>query len=132
MKIIIIYIASLATFIILDIIWLGVITRNYYSSEIGHLMSEKVNYLAAIAFYLIFVTGLVILAIMPGLKDENLKRTIINAAILGFVSYATYDLTNLATLKDWPLKMVLIDISWGTIISTITSIIGFYISTIIK
>ena len=95
-------------------------------------MGEKVNYLGAIAFYLVFITGLIVLAIMPGLKESDLKRTIINAAVLGFVSYATYDLTNFATLKDWPLRMVLIDISWGTIISTLTSIISFYISSQIK
>lgn len=132
MKIIITFIISLITFVLLDIIWLGVISKNLYSSEIGHLMSERLNYLAVIAFYLVFITGLVILAIMPGLKETELKRTIINAAVLGFVSYATYDLTNYATLKDWPLRVVLIDISWGTFISTITSIVGFYISSLIK
>lgn len=95
-------------------------------------MSEKVNYLVAVAFYLVFITGLVILAIMPGLGEESLKKTVINAAVLGFVSYATYDLTNYATLKEWPLRVVLIDISWGTFISTMTSIVGFYISTLIK
>lgn len=132
MKFIIAYIATLIAFILFDIIWLGVITKNLYSSEIGHLMSEKVNYFAAIAFYLVFITGIVVLAIMPGLEAGNIKKTIINAAVLGFVSYATYDLTNFATLKDWPLRVVLIDITWGAFISTTTSIVGFYLSSLIK
>lgn len=131
MKYIVVYFISLAVFLVIDFVWLGIIAKNLYSSEIGHLMAEKVKFVPAFIFYMLFVVGIVILVINPALEAKSLAKALIFGSVLGFVSYATYDLTNFATLKDWPLKVVIIDIIWGTFLTGTVATVSYLISNAI-
>lgn len=129
MKYIYLYLLTLLAFLLVDILWLTVISKNLYSNSIGHLMAENPKILPAVIFYLSFVVGVIIFAVLPGYTDSNLIKTLLLAALFGALSYGTYDLTNLATLKDWPVYITLIDIVWGAFLSTVTGIAGYYAAT---
>jgi uncharacterized membrane protein len=128
MKYIVIYFITLVILLALDFLWLGVLSRNFYKANIGHLMSENIKILPVIFFYTIYPIAIMVFSLVPGLKDENIARTLILAAFLGFISYGTYNFTNLATLKDWPFKVLLVDITWGTFVTTFTTLISYFIS----
>ena len=121
---------ALATpiFFLIDMIWLGVIAKNLYAKHLGYLMTPNINWLAAIIFYLLFIVGLVIFVISPGLASNSIIKTAVLAALFGLVTYATYDLTNLATIKDWPLIITIIDLIWGATLSTLVSVLTFVIA----
>jgi uncharacterized membrane protein len=119
------YIIATLSFFVIDILWLGLIARNFYRNQIGHLMADDVNWPAAIIFYLLFILGIVIFAVSPALDTGKLSTALIYGALFGFFTYATYDLTNLATLKDWPILMVVIDIAWGTFLSAAVASITY-------
>lgn len=120
------FIIALTVFLVFDIIWLVFVAKNFYKNQIGFLMKEKINYLSAIIFYLIFIVSLVIFVIMPNI-DENLVKLILKASLFGLVTYATYDLTNFSTLKGFNIKVVLVDLSYGVIIANITAILTYLI-----
>jgi len=101
----------------LDLLWLGVIAKPLYLQGIGHLMADKPNVAAAVLFYALFGLGLVVFAVLPAGPALGWGRTMAMAALFGFFAYATYDLTNLATLKQWPIGLSLLDISWGACVS---------------
>ena len=107
------YLISVPIFFVIDMFWLGVLAKNLYQSRIGHLLGE-VNWYAAIIFYLIFLIGLTFFAIYPAMTESKISTAIVYGALFGFFTYATYDLTNLATLKDWSLSITIIDMLWGT------------------
>jgi uncharacterized membrane protein len=119
------YMITLAAFLCIDMIWLGLVARTLYRNYLGFLMAPKVNWLAAIIFYLLFVLGLLIFVILPGVKENALGATLLRAALFGLITYATYDLTNLATLKDWPVFITVVDMTWGTVLSVAVCYIGF-------
>ncbi len=119
------YLITLAAFLSIDMIWLGLVARTLYRNYLGFLMAPKANWLAAIIFYLLFVLGLLIFVVLPGLKENALGATLLRAALFGLITYATYDLTNLATLKDWPVFITVVDMAWGTTLSVAVSYIGF-------
>ena len=121
------YAATLAAFFIIDIIWLGLVAKNLYGKNLGHLLAPNTNWTAAIIFYLLFVGGILFFVVVPGLQSGDLKATLIRAALYGLITYATYDLTNLATLKDWPLKITLIDMAWGTLLSLAVSYVSYLV-----
>jgi uncharacterized membrane protein len=123
------YLVSLIVFLAIDLLWLGVIAKNLYSQQIGFLLADQVNWKAAIIFYALYLVGLVFFAIMPAFKDGNWHIALLNGALFGLICYATYDLTNLATLKGWPVKIVIYDLIWGTFISSSVSLITFFIGT---
>lgn len=129
MKYIYLYLLTLLAFLLVDILWLTVISKNLYSNGIGHLMAQSPKILPAVIFYLSFVVGVIIFAVLPGYRDSTLINTILLAALFGALTYGTYDLTNLATLKDWPVYITVIDIVWGSFLSVVTSISGYYIAT---
>jgi uncharacterized membrane protein len=116
------YLIALVIFVILDAIWLGIISRNLYSKYIGYIMTETPNWVAAILFYLLFITGIIVFIVLPGLEEKNILITLGKAALFGLVTYATYDLTNLATLKSWPIQITIIDLIWGTFLSSIVGV----------
>jgi len=124
------YVIAFIAFLVIDAIWLLFISKNLYQSEIGHLMAEKPKLIAAAIFYLIFLVGLVYFVINPGIVNKDLSKLLFSAALFGLITYATYDLTNLATLKDWPLKITVIDLMWGTTLSTAVSYITYIIYNI--
>jgi uncharacterized membrane protein len=104
-------------FLILDAIWLGVISRNLYQREIGELLLPKPNFGAAAIFYVIYIAGLVYFCVVPGVTGQSVARGLVSGLMFGIVAYATYDLTNLATLKGWSVTLVFIDIAWGAFAS---------------
>jgi len=110
------YAIALPVFFIIDMIWLGLVAKDFYKSQIGFLMKPDVNWVAAILFYLLFIVGLVVFAILPAVEAGSWTRALLFGAFFGFITYATYDLTNLATLKDWPILVTLVDMTWGTIL----------------
>jgi len=119
------YLVSLAAFLAIDMLWLGVVARSFYQQYLGFLMAPKPNWFVAIIFYLMFVAGLLVFVVVPGLKANSLRTTLIHAALFGLITYATYDLTNLATLKDWPAVLSVVDMLWGTVLSVLVSYISF-------
>ena len=126
-KLLICYALTFAVFFILDMAWLGFIAKDLYKKYLGGFLSEQVNWTAAFIFYLLFVVGVFIFAILPSVEKNSLTSAIMLGALFGFFTYATYDLTNLATLKSWPLNIVFIDILWGSALTGMVSTAGFYI-----
>ena len=122
------YFITLAVFFVIDLTWLGLIAKNLYSQQLGFIMKENVNWIAAVTFYLIFIIGIVYFVVNPAIINDNWRYALFAGMLFGFITYATYDLTNLATLKDWPLKITIIDLIWGTSLGGLTSIISFLIN----
>lgn len=118
------YGATLVVMLLIDLLWLGVIAKPLYQQGIGHLMAEKPNLVAAAFFYLLYPVGIVIFAIAPDAASASWLKTFTAGALFGFFAYATYDLTNLATLKNWPVSLALIDIAWGSFISGLSALAG--------
>jgi len=112
---------------VLDYVWLGFIAKNLYASELGKLLLAKPNMTAAIAFYVIYVIGVVVFVVSPALANGSLWSAIGYGALFGLVAYATYDLTNLATVDGFTLKVALIDMCWGAFITAATSGITYFI-----
>ena len=119
-----IYIIAFVVFLAIDALWLGLVAPKFYKAQIGHLMAEKPNFIAAGIFYLLFIVGLVYF-IKPGIEAGELGKVVLSAAIFGFMAYATYDLTNLATLKDWPITVTIVDLIWGTFLSSTISLVTY-------
>jgi uncharacterized membrane protein len=122
------YAIALSVFFAIDMLWLGLVARNFYRSQIGHLMKPDVNWAAAIIFYLIFIGGLVVLVIAPAMEKVSWTHAMLFGALFGLVCYSTYDLTNLAVAKDWPILVTIVDLIWGTVLSTSVSIITYIIA----
>ena len=123
------YSVAVVIFFIIDLTWLGVVARSFYQAQMGHLMRPSVNWAAAVVFYLIFVLGIVVLSVLPAIDRQSLTHAILLGGLLGLVTYAAYDLTNLATLEGFPLKVALVDMVWGTVLCATVSAITFLAST---
>jgi uncharacterized membrane protein len=108
---------TLPIFFALDVVWIGVVAKPFYSKNIGFLMRADVNWIAAILFYFLFIAGLVLFVIMPAVEKGSWMRALAHGALFGLITYATYDLTNLATLKDWPVLVTVVDMTWGTVLA---------------
>jgi len=121
------YLLTFIVFLMIDMFWLGVVAKNIYQKYLGNFLTDNVNWTAAFIFYFIFVVGISIFAIYPAVNKGSVINAVFMGALFGFFTYATYDLTNLATLKGWPLQIVFIDILWGSVLSAIVSVSGFYI-----
>ncbi len=120
------YLIALVVFFVIDIIWLGFIAKDLYRENLGHLMRSSTNWPAAIIFYSFYIAGLIFFVVNPALEKNSIIYALLSGALFGFITYATYDMTNLATLKDWPLKITIIDIIWGTALNGLTASISFY------
>ena len=121
------YLIAFVIFLAIDAIWLGLVAPKFYKSQIGHLMAEKPNFIAAGVFYLLFIVGLVYFAIMPAVDAGSIGKALLAGALFGFMTYATYDLTNLATLKDWPITVTIVDLIWGTFLSTSITLLTYFV-----
>lgn len=119
------YGAALIAFLILDSIWLGVIAKDFYAETLGFLMRENIYWGAAAVFYALYLCGIVHFACLPAAKEGDLRKSVINGALFGFIAYGTYDLTNYATIRDWPLNVVVYDMLWGAFITGTTALAGF-------
>jgi uncharacterized membrane protein len=128
-KIIIAYIATLITFVGIDMVWLGWLARATYVAEMGELIRKQPNVAAAVAFYLLYAAGLMFFAIMPGLKAGSVAQAMVLGGFMGLIAYGTYDLTNLSVLNNYSTKIALIDLAWGTVLSGATAAI---VATVIR
>lgn len=122
------FLIALPVFFIIDMLWLVLIAKKFYSEQIGFLMRPDINWFAAVIFYLLFVAGLVIFVISPALEKHSWVHAILFGALFGLITYATYDLTNLATLKDWPVLVTVVDLIWGTVLASSISVITYLIA----
>ena len=123
------YAVALVTFLVIDLIWLGVVARSFYRTQLGHLLRADVNWAAAMAFYVIFVAGIVVLVVGPAVEQQSLLRAVALGALLGLVTYAAYDLTNLATLKGFPAAVAAVDLAWGAVLCATVSAITYAAAT---
>lgn len=121
------YFVALTTFLIIDGIWLTLIAKNFYAKHLGFLMSKTPNLAAAGIFYLIYILGMVVLVISPALQKHSIMSAILMGALFGLCGYATYDLTNMATIRDWPLIITVVDLIWGTFLSGAVAGISYWI-----
>ncbi len=122
------YAAALVAFVVADMVWLGVMVPRFYRPALADLLASDVNLAAAIAFYLLYPVGLVIFAIHPALKSEVQSTAIVYGALFGFFTYATYDLTNHATLRNWSAAVTIVDIAWGTVLGAFAAAVGVFIA----
>ncbi|MBT8384770.1 MAG: DUF2177 family protein [Bacteroidia bacterium] len=129
MKTIYIYLITTIIFFAIDMVWLGFIAKNFYREKLGFILSPEVNWYAAVIFYLIYIGGILYFAVLPAMKDESWQTALIQGAVLGFLCYATYDLTNMATIKNWPLTVVLVDIVWGIVLTGSCALISYLVAT---
>ncbi len=119
------YFITLVVFLAIDMVWLTVIAKRFYAEKLGYLMAPKTNLVAALLFYMLFVVGLLVFVIGPALAAGSWLQALLAGLFFGLVTYATYDLTNLATIKDWPVVITLIDLVWGSFVSGITSVLSY-------
>ncbi|MFB9909802.1 DUF2177 family protein [Rhizobium paknamense] len=129
MKFGIAYLSTAIVFFGLDFVWLGKVATSFYKSRIGEIMLDKPNFTAAAIFYLFYVAGIVYFAVAPALQSGSLATAIVSGAILGLIAYGTYDMTNLATLKNWSLSMSLVDMAWGTFLTAIAAAAGYAVTS---
>jgi len=122
------YAIALPVFLAIDLVWLTLVAKSFYAKHIGFLMSKNPNLLAAFIFYLVFIAGLIVFVITPALDKKMWIQALLAGAFFGLVTYATYDLTNLATVKDWPLIITIVDLIWGMVLSATVSVIVYFIA----
>ena len=125
-KFFLLYILTLPVFL-LDYVWLGIVSKDFYSRHIGHLFANSLNWYAVAAFYLQYMIGILVFVVVPALNNNSPWKALLLGSLLGFVAYSTYDLVNYATLKDWPFIVVVLDVLWGIFITGVTSFISFWI-----
>lgn len=124
-KYVIAYAGTAVVFFAIDMIWLGSVAKTFYRNALGGMLLEQPNMVAAALFYLVFIIGIVIFCVAPALEAQSWHRALALGALFGFFTYATYDMTNLATLKGWPLKVVIVDIVWGTVLTGLSALAGY-------
>jgi len=122
------YVITLLIFFAIDLVWLGVVAKNFYRQHIGHLMSPDVNWTAAVLFYAVYIAGIVFFAIKPAFEGGSAGRALAYGAALGFIAYATYDLTNQATMRDWPVVVTVADLAWGTVLTATVAFLSYQVS----
>lgn len=126
LKFIQLYLVVLASFFVIDMIWLGVVAKKFYKTQLGSMMAKRINWAAAIVFYLIYITGLIFFVIYPAIGVGSWFYALWTGAFFGLICYATYDLSNLATLEGWPKAVTAVDLIWGSSLSAILAVIGFF------
>jgi uncharacterized membrane protein len=122
------YLATAVVFFAIDYVWLTRIAGSFYRDRVGPLMADEVNFAVAGAFYTVYVVGIVIFAVSPALKSGNWQDALIYGLLFGFFAYATYDFTNLATLRDWPVVVTLVDVTWGTFVTGVSAWAGYMVA----
>ena len=121
------YALTVPVFFAIDMVWLGYVARGFYQQNLARFLSPNVNWSAALLFYLLYIAGILIFAVVPALQKDSLGRAALLGGLFGFFTYATYDLTNLATLEGWPLKVVVVDIAWGVVLGAVVATCSFLI-----
>lgn len=121
------YLITFLAFLTIDSLWLGLVAPSFYRSQIGYIMAETPNYFAAGLFYLVFIFGMVVFIVDPGVREGTLIQSVSRGALFGLVTYATYDLTNLATLEGWPVLLTVVDLTWGTVLSAAVTLVSVWV-----
>jgi uncharacterized membrane protein len=127
MKLVYLYLLTLPVFFGIDMLWIGVVAKGFYRKNLGHLLRPDINWTAALIFYLLYIVGILIFATLPALEKKSLHQAVVLGALFGFFAYATYDLSNLATLKDWPVNIVFVDVLWGMVLTASVAGASFFI-----
>jgi uncharacterized membrane protein len=125
------YLATAAVFLACDVVWLTVTGSTLYRPLLGDLLMPSFRPLPAVLFYLVYMAGLVFFAISPAIASGRWSSALLNGACFGFVAYATYDLTNQATLRLWSTTITILDLCWGTVLSAIAATLGYVIAAAI-
>lgn len=120
------YLITFLTFLAIDSLWLGLVAPSFYRSQIGYIMAETPNFFAAGLFYLVFIFGMVVFIVDPGVREGTLIQSVSRGALFGLVTYATYDLTNLATVEGWPVLLTVVDLTWGTVLSAAVTLVSVW------
>lgn len=123
------YAITLVIFFAIDLVWLGVVARDFYQKYIGHLLSPAVNWPPALLFYAIYIGGIVFFAVKPALETGSAGRALAHGALFGLIAYATYDLTNQATMRDWPVLVTVVDLAWGTVLTGTVAFLSYHASS---
>ncbi|MGD1987533.1 MAG: DUF2177 family protein [Desulfobacterales bacterium] len=122
------YALTVPVFFIIDLIWLGAVAKGFYQKNLSFVLSPQVNWPAAILFYLLYIAGILIFAVVPAVSKDSWQHAMVYGALFGFFTYMTYELTNLALLKDWPLNIVVVDIIWGVVLCTAVATLSFILA----
>lgn len=120
------YVLALPIFFAIDMVWLGLVAKTFYSDHIGFLMTKDVKWAAALIFYALFIAGLVFFVVTPALEKREWTHALFAGMFFGLVTYATYDLTNLATIKSWPMIVTIVDLLWGMTVSGLVSVLTYF------
>jgi uncharacterized membrane protein len=126
------FLIALPVFFAIDMLWLGLVAKGFYRDQLGHLTRSDVNWIAAVVFYLVFLTGLVVFVIAPAVDAGSWAQALLRGAFFGLITYATYDLTNLATLRDWPLTVTVVDLAWGMALAGSVSVATYGIAVVVE
>lgn len=119
------YVAALLVFCAVDYVWIGILMTDFYKARLGEIMLAQPRLDAAAVFYLLYIAGLVYFGVRPGIAAQSWKSAAFNGALFGVLAYATYDLTNLATLKGWQVDLTVIDMLWGGVVSALGATAGY-------
>lgn len=128
MKYLVAYISTTVIFLAIDALWLGIVAKNFYAEQLGDLMAKNIKFQIAAVFYLVYTVGIVVFAIAPALEAERIILALGYGALFGFLAYGTYDFTNMATIRDWPTIVSVVDIIWGTFITSVSATLGYLIT----
>ena len=125
------FVAALVAMAVVDGVWLGVVARGLYRRQLGFLMAERPNWTAAVAFYLLYVLGVTVFAVLPAIDAQAVGEAAWRGALFGLVAYATYDLTNAATVRGWPGTITLVDMAWGTVLTTVVASASAFVAILL-
>ena len=123
------FLIALPLFVVIDMVWLLLVAKDFYRKQIGFLMRPDIGWYAAITFYLLFIAGMIVFVISPAVEKHSWTHSLFFGALFGLITYGTYDLTNLATMKDWPVLVTVVDLIWGMVLSSSVSVLTYLVST---
>ena len=123
------YAVSLASFLLLDMVWLGLVARSFYRSQLGNMLASDVRWLPAVLFYMLFVAAILVFAVVPAVQQQSAGRAALLGAFFGLVAYAAYDLTNLATMEGFPVVVAVVDMTWGSVLSASVATVGYLVAS---
>ena len=123
------FLIALPLFVVIDMVWLLLVAKDFYRKQTGFLMRPDIGWYAAITFYLLFIAGMIVFVISPAVEKHSWTHALFFGALFGLITYGTYDLTNLATMKDWPVLVTVVDLIWGMVLSSSVSVLTYLVST---
>ena len=124
-RLFLLYGISALTFFVIDLVWIGVVAKGFYAKYIGHMLGERINWVAALIFYFIYIGGIVVFVLIPALKNgSGVLHVMVMGGLLGLFAYSTFDLSALALFKEWPFIVALVDIVWGVFLTASTAAIA--------